>query len=163
MSDHRDETPIHDPAPGAPAYGRPAPAYGAPAYGQPASAYAPSSMSPKVEQQLTAAAHWSPVAAVLLGGMTWMGPLIVLLAGGGRSPRVKKHCYDALNFQITVWLATLAATLVSLLLMLVLVGFVLIWVVPVIPLVALAFHVLAAIKVAGGEDYRYPMTIRFLK
>lgn len=95
--------------------------------------------------------------------MTWVGPLIVLLAGGGRSPRVKRHCYDALNFQITVWLATIVATLVSLLLMVVLVGFLLIWAVPAIPLVALVFHVLAAIKVAGGEDYRYPMTIRFLK
>lgn len=119
--------------------------------------------SPETERQLVCAAHWSPIASVLLGGLTFFGPLIVLLVGGNRSRAVRDHAIDALNFQITVWLATIAVVLLSLPLMLLLVGFVTIWLAVIIPIAALVVHGIAAVKVAGGEDFRYPWTWHLIK
>lgn len=133
------------------------PQQGQPVYGNNAP------LNPEYERQLVCAAHWSPIASVLLGGMTFFGPLIVLLMGGGRSRAVREHAIDALNFQITVWIATVAVILISLPLMLVLVGFVTIWLAGLIPLAALVVHGLAAIKVAAGEPYSYPFTWRIIR
>lgn len=120
-------------------------------------------LNPELERQLVCAAHWSPIASVLLGGLTFFGPLIVLLIGGGRSRAVRDHAIDALNFQITVWLATLAVVLISIPLMILLVGFVTIWLAALIPIAALVVHGVAAVKVATGESYRYPMTLQLIK
>lgn len=119
-------------------------------------------LNPEYERQLVCAAHWSPIASVLLGGLTFFGPVIVLLVGGGRSRAVREHAIDALNFQITVWIATVAVVLISLPLMIVLVGFVTIWLAGLLPLAALVVHGLAAIKVSAGEPYSYPFTWRLI-
>ncbi|AKT52886.1 hypothetical protein ADJ73_14385 [Arsenicicoccus sp. oral taxon 190] len=121
-------------------------------------------MSPELERQLVCAAHWSPIASVLLGGMTFFGPLIVLLVGGGRSRAVRDHAIDALNFQITAWLAIVASVLISLPLMIVVIGFITVWLAPtLIGLGALVVHGIAAVKVAAGEPYRYPFTWQLIK
>ena len=89
-------------------------------------------------------AHLSGLLASLLGGFSFLGPLIVWL--------VKK----ALNFQIAVFLALV----VSAVLILACVGAVLL---PVVGIGSLVYSIIAALEANKGVYYRYPYTIRFIQ
>lgn len=94
--------------------------------------------------------------AQLLGIFSgFLGPLIVYLTVGKDDPFVRHHASEALNFQLTV----LVATIVSAVLMLVLIGFVLIFVVSIGALVS---AIVATMAASRGEWYRYPVCIRFV-
>lgn len=129
------------PAPPPPAHG-----YGA-GYGQQPGG---SQLSQQDERLWAVLAH--------LGGFVLglLAPLVVMLVQGDKSPFVRRHAVEALNFQITVLIAAVASTV----LMIVLIGFLLIFAVVTAWVVLM---VLAAIKANNGEDYRYPMTIRLVK
>lgn len=129
--------------------------YGAPTGPQP--------LNPTTERQLAAAAHWSAIASALLVGLTFVGPLVVLLAYGNRSPRVRRNAVDALNFQITTWIVTAALIVLGLLTFWFLVGFLFWWVAGFVWLFALVMHGIATLRVLGGEDYRYPFTLNLIK
>ncbi|CDQ10829.1 conserved protein of unknown function [Acidithiobacillus ferrivorans] len=62
---------------------------------------------------------------------------------------------EALNFQITVLIAYVVASILSILL----IGM---FIFPLIFIVNLTFCILAAIKASNGETYRYPLTLRLL-
>jgi len=94
--------------------------------------------------------------AQLLGIFSgFVGPLIVYLTVGKNDPFVRHHASEALNFQLTVMLGTI----LSAFLMLILIGFVLIFVVTI---GALVYAVLATMAASRGEWYRYPVCIRFV-
>ncbi|WP_017939681.1 DUF4870 domain-containing protein [Zestomonas thermotolerans] len=78
-----------------------------------------------------------------------IGPLIVWQLKKDLAPFVDAQGKEALNFQITVTLAILA----SFLLLLVVIGFLLLW---AVPLIALVLTIIAGIKANEGQDYRYP-------
>lgn len=82
-------------------------------------------------------------------------PLIVLLVKGGISPYVRRHAVESLNFQINAFVYTVVFTV----LLFVLVGFVLL---PVYAVFYLFCVVLATMRASGGEEYRYPLTLRFV-
>jgi len=84
-----------------------------------------------------------------------LGPLIIMLTKGEQSRFVKHHAVEALNFSITVMIASF----VSVILMFVLIGFLLF---PVVVIGALVLHVMAAIAASRGEWYRYPFAIRLI-
>jgi uncharacterized Tic20 family protein len=93
------------------------------------------------------------VAAYVALGL--LGPLLVLATMGRRSQFVRRHAVEALNFNISV----LIYAVVSGVLAFVLIG------IPM--LVALAVLYLVTVIQAGlaanrGEEYRYPLTIRFV-
>jgi hypothetical protein len=69
---------------------------------------------------------------------------------------VEYHSREALNFQLTLIIYVIA----SVLLMLVLIGFLLIIVVGIFAFVVM---IIAGVKAAGGEFFRYPLNIRFIK
>lgn len=89
-----------------------------------------------------------------VGGL--LAPFVIWLLKRDEMPFVADQGKETLNFQITILLA-LAASIV---LMLVVVGFVLFW-------ALLAFHfvvtIIAAVKVTEGVTYRYPFCWRVLK
>jgi uncharacterized Tic20 family protein len=93
-----------------------------------------------------------------LGGFltSFILPLILWQMNRDKSRFVSRHAVEALNFQI----ALVIYYLVCAALMLVLIGFLLIF-------VLLAFEIVVIIQgcmAAGrGEMYRYPMSIRFVK
>jgi uncharacterized Tic20 family protein len=92
--------------------------------------------------------------AQLLGIFTgFLGPLIVYLVNARKDAFVRHHASEALNFQITYFIAVV----VSVLSMLVLVGFVL---VPVVFVAGLVFEIQAAIAASRGEWWRFPVCIR---
>ena len=86
----------------------------------------------------------------------FLGPLIIWLIKKDDTPFVDDQGKEALNFQLTV----LIAILISSVLTVVCIGVFLmmgVWVVDII------FCILAAIKSSKGEAYRYPVNIRFIK
>ncbi len=99
-------------------------------------------------------AHLSSFVAAWIA-LGFLGPLTVLLVAGNTSPFVRRHAVEALNFNISalIYLA------VSAVLMLVLIGFV---TMPLVGLLYLIFTIRGAMAASRGEDYRYPLSIRFI-
>lgn len=100
------------------------------------------------------AAHLSAIvgAWIFLG---FIGPLVVLLIQGDRSPYVRAHTVEALNFNLSV----LIYSIVGWVLAFVLIGFVVLAALGVLWLVC---TILAVVKASNGEPYRYPLTIRLV-
>jgi uncharacterized protein len=152
------ETPSQQP-PGQPAYGQPA--YGQPPetqhqYGQQPSAQQPGAggLTPD-ERTWGGAAHWSALVAGLFGGLSFLGPLIVLLVKGNDSQWVRRQSVESLNFQISIMIYAI----VSAILIIVLIGFFLLAIVGIFWLI---FTIIGSVKASAGEDYRYPMSIRMV-
>lgn len=99
---------------------------------------------------------WATAANLIpLVGLSFLGPLVIWLMKRDEDPFVEYYAREALNFQISLIIYLIA----SVLLMLVLIGFVLIVVVPIFALVVM---IIAGVKAANGEFYRYPLTLRFV-
>ena len=98
-----------------------------------------------------AAAHLVPLI-----GLSFVAPLVIWLIKRDEDAFVEYHSREALNFQITLIIYFIA----SVLLMLVLIGFILIFVVGIFAFVVM---IVAGVKAAGGEFFRYPLNIRFVK
>ncbi|HWN33906.1 MAG TPA: DUF4870 domain-containing protein [Pseudonocardia sp.] len=112
-------------------------------------------LAPAEERTWAMAAHLSSVLGIWLGFLGALGPLVVLLAQGQRSPYVRAQAVEALNFNISV----LIYSIVGWILVVVLVGFLVLGALFVFWLI---FTVIATVKVSNGEPYRYPLTIRLV-
>ena len=107
-----------------------------------------------------ALAHASALIALIVG-FVFVGPLIVYLLKKD-DPFVRRHAAEALNFNLSVTLYALVGGFITVILIIFLVGLLLI---PVLIAAAIAWFVLvilATLKANNGEDYRYPLTIRFV-
>ena len=101
--------------------------------------------------------HLSALTGFFTGGLgSIIGPLAIWLIKKEEMPFVDEQGKESLNFQITM----LLAAAISLVLMLVLIGFLLIFLVGIFDLV---FVIIASIKANEGEHYRYPFTLRLIK
>lgn len=90
----------------------------------------------------------------VLGIFFWIfPPLIIYLIKKDESAYVKEHAMEALNFQITVSIATVVLALT-------IIGIVLIW---VLWIVAVVFIIIATINASDNKIYRYPLTLRLVK
>ena len=123
----------------------PPPGAGYPAPGAPAG-----QLSQNDERMWSMLAH---LGGLLLG---FIAPLVVMLVQGDKSAFVKRQSVEALNFQITLAIAYA----ISFVLMLVLIGFLLIFVVWIGSIVLM---IMAGIAANRGEDYRYPVALRLVK
>ncbi len=93
------------------------------------------------------------VSAIFTG---FIGPLIIWLIKKDESPFVDRHGKSALNFQFTLMIAMF----VSIILIFVLIG---ILTTIALMVVALVFPIMGAIAANKGEEYTYPMSIKFIK
>src|SRR5690554_6969870 len=95
---------------------------------------------------------------VHVGGifLTILSPLIGYLVLKDRGPFVRAHTQTALNFQITMLIATFVGIVTSF----ILIGFLVLMAVGVVIIV---FSIIAAVKANKGEFYTYPVTIPFIK
>lgn len=119
-------------------------------YPPPGPTYGPAPLSPSDETTWSALAHASGLVLAIIG------PLLIMVIMGARSPRVKATSTEALNFQITYMIAFL----VSIPLFFIVIGIV------TLTIAIIAFYVLAIIATVNasrGVDYRYPGIIRFLR
>ncbi|MGH8174080.1 MAG: DUF4870 domain-containing protein [Rhodanobacteraceae bacterium] len=101
-------------------------------------------------------AHLSAFAGFVIPFGSILGPLVIWQIKKNEYPLVDDQGKEALNFQITMAIAFVA----SLILMIVLIGFILIWAVGLFDLIMI---VIAAIRANNGERYRYPLTLRLVK
>ena len=85
-----------------------------------------------------------------------LGPLVIWLIKKDEMPFVDDQGKESLNFQLSM----LIAFIVSLLLTLVLIGFLFLGVLIIYQIVVI---IIASIKANDGVKYRYPYTIRFIK
>ncbi len=83
-------------------------------------------------------------------------PLVAYLVLRDRGEFVRQHARAALNFHITAAIASVVASILTV----VLIGFVLL---PVIAVLVVVFAVMAAVAANQGQFYRYPLTIEFVK
>ncbi|MBA1231335.1 DUF4870 domain-containing protein [Pseudomonas viridiflava] len=100
--------------------------------------------------------HLSAFLGMIFPFGNLLGPLILWQMKKDSDPFIDAQGKEALNFQITV---AIAAT-VSILLMVVVVGFALLM---LVGLGALVLTIIAGVKANEGVDYRYPFTWRLLK
>ena len=96
-----------------------------------------------------AAAH---LGTFLVG---FIAPLVIWLIKRDEDPFVEFHARESLNFQLSLMIYML----VSLLAVLILIGIVMIAAVGIFAFVVI---IIAGVKAAGGEFYRYPLSIRFI-
>lgn len=106
---------------------------------------------------------WSTL--VHIGGIFFgfLPALIGYLILKDRGPFVRSHTAAALNFQISMAIYVFAGTIVSIPLMLVGIGFLTIWLIPIAASVLIfIFSIIAAVKANQGQFYTYPLAIRFV-
>lgn len=101
--------------------------------------------------------HLSALIGLLGNGIGFiLAPLIFWLVKRDDDPFLDEQGMEAINFQITMTLASIVAAVLIVLV----VGIVLL---PIVIIMMVVLPILAAMRVRDGEDYRYPFTIRFLK
>lgn len=110
--------------------------------------------------------NWAMAAhlSALLGAwvaLAFVGPLVVWLLKREEHPFVEEHAREALNFNLNLllWLV------VGFVVVIVTLGLGILVVVPIAVAIAvtwLVLTVIAAVRAANGESYRYPLTIRFV-
>lgn len=115
----------------------------------------PAPVADDADRNWAVGAHLSAFVAAYVA-LGFLGPLLVLLARGDRSPFVRQHAVEALNFNITV-LIYLAICVV---LAFVLIGIPLLIGLGILYLVTV---IIGAVRASSGQPYRYPLTIRFIK
>jgi uncharacterized protein len=146
----QDSSAPHEPPGAPPPPGSPPPP--GPSYQQ---APPPSDMRSDDERMWATIAHaGSFVAAWAALGV--LCPLIVLLAFGNRSPYVRHHAVESLNFQITM----LIGIVISTVLIIVLIG------IPLLVAIGIwyiVFVIIASVKANAGEWYRYPAILRLVR
>ena len=129
--------PPYEPPPGDPGQ----PGYGGAPYGQ----------GPRPEDTV-----WSVLAHLSIFVFALLGPLVIYLVFKDTSPMTRHHAAEALNFHLTL----LIASLVSALLTLVLIGFLMLLALFVWGIV---LAIIAAVAASRREAYRYPLTITFVR
>lgn len=108
--------------------------------------------------------HLSALALFILPSFgNIFGPLIFWLIKKDRSAWVDRQGKEALNFQISITIYSIAAFFLMFLLALTVIG------IPLAILIALGLAafwlivvIMASVKTSSGEDFRYPLNIRFI-
>ena len=109
------------------------------------------------------AAHIGSLVAAYIA-LGFLAPLLVMVLKKDR-PFVRRHAVESLNFQISLLIYFAVGVVVMVVIAVLTFGLGLILLVPValvLGLLALLFIILATIKASNGEDYRYPLTLRFI-
>jgi uncharacterized Tic20 family protein len=141
---HQDQ-----PAPGQPVQPQPGTGYGPP-YGSGAP-YQPQPLTPSDERTWTILAQVGPFI------LSFIAPLVIWLVFKDRSRFVDQEAKEALNFQITLVIASVAIGIISLL------TFAIGSILYLAFIAAVVFMILAAVENNKGAPYRYPVNIRLIK
>ena len=107
----------------------------------------PINLTPKNERLFAILTHVAGIP------FEFFGPLVGYLIFNGKGPFITHHVKESLNFGITMvlWTILLAISII---------GWLIIWVVPVFWVI---FRIVAAVQASQGVFYKYPLTIRFIK
>jgi uncharacterized Tic20 family protein len=107
--------------------------------------------------------HLSALSGLLTGGIgNIVGPLIVWQVKKDSLPFAASEAKEALNFNISWLIWSLALGVMTGILMLVFIGVLLIPVLILLGVAWLVLTIIAGLKANEGRAYRYPLTIRFI-
>lgn len=112
-------------------------------------------MSPGDERTWSILSHLSVLVALV--GLMPLGALIIWLVYRDRSPEVRFHAAQALWYQLAWFVILVAYSLISLVLTVILIGFAMFLLLPLLALVPIIHGCYAAYKVNQGEEFRYPV------
>ena len=91
-----------------------------------------------------------------------LSALLSLFVAKKDDPFVRRHAAEALNFNLSVMLYAIVLGIATVVLIFFVVGLALIPVLLLLGLMWLVCVCLAAARAGQGEEYRYPLTIRFV-
>jgi len=112
---------------------------------------------PKEVRNWAMGSHMIALVGLLGNGLGFLvGPLIVWLVKRDDHPFIDEQGKEAVNFQITM----MGAIIICIPLVFVAIGIVLM---PLIGIFDVVLTIIAGVKAANGEHWRYPLTIRFIK
>lgn len=86
---------------------------------------------------------------------SFIPPLVIYLTQIDQSAYIREHAKEALNFQLSILVYMMA----GIMLMMVLIGFVVLFIVPIANIVLV---IIATIKANNNVLYRYPFSLRFI-
>ena len=109
----------------------------------------------KEERTWAMVTHLSAFGGYLVGGFSFLPPLVIWLIKKDDSKFLDHQGREAVNFQLTMFLASV----VSALLIMVAIGIILL---PIVVIYALVYTIIAGIKANEGVWYRYPFSIKFI-
>lgn len=114
------------------------------------------------DRTIAVVAHLSPLIAMILsaGWLSFLGPLAVWLLFRDRGPLVRNAAASAFNFNITVWVATVAGWICLFTVILIPVA-ILLWIGAFV--LQVVFSLIGAVRANRGEVYRYPMQVPILQ
>ena len=108
--------------------------------------------------------HLSALAGLLgIPFANVLAPLVIWQIKKYEIPAVETHGKAAVNFQLTIVIATLAASLAGFALAFVCIGFVLFVVAGGIFLGGMVFAIIAGVKANEGQDFKYPYSLNLIK
>ncbi|MDH3294158.1 MAG: DUF4870 domain-containing protein [Acidimicrobiia bacterium] len=113
---------------------------------------APGAVVPRSTTDESTMATLIHISAIFTG---IIGPVIIWALKRDQSDFVDRHGREAMNFQITLYIAAF----ISFILVFVLIGFLFLFAIFVAQIL---FPILAAVAASRGQDYRYPLTLRLL-
>lgn len=99
---------------------------------------------------------WAMLCHLLAIFTGFLAPLIIWLIKKDEEPFVDEHGKEALNFQITVFIASFVSGILTM----VCVG---VFMLLAVAIANIIFCILATVKANKGQPYRYPVSIRFIK
>lgn len=128
-------------------------------------------MKPSDEHQYAMFLHLSALAGLLfLGGLTILGPLVMWMIKKDQSAFVDRHGRSAVNFHLSLLLYGVIGAVFFMVGVVATLGIGILLFIPLIFLAVFAFvivvfvfPILAGLKANEGKEYRYPLSIRFLK
>jgi uncharacterized protein len=107
------------------------------------------------------AAHLSAPLSLFVG-FPFIGPLVVYLVKKD-DPFVRRHAAEALNFNLSIMLYGVILGVVTVIALFFVVGLLLIPLFAALVVGWIVFTCVAATRAGQGEEYRYPLTIRFVR
>ena len=120
------------------------------------SAPAESAEQPKPQPGSKESKMWAMLCHLLGLFTSFIGPLIIWLIKKDEDAFVNDQGKEALNFQITVLLASIVSALLAALCIGLILG-------AAVGVADLVFCIVASVKSNSGEAYRYPVCLRLIK
>ena len=117
------------------------------------------------ERTWALAAHIGSLLAAYVA-LGFLAPLIVMLLKGESSPFVRRHAVESLNFQVSLLIYAFVGLVLGFFIVIGSLGVGALVVVPaafVLAAVVLVLIVVATVRASNGEDFRYPLTLRFIR
>lgn len=144
-------------------YGQPSDQFGQQQYGYPPYGQQPYGQQASGDDRTIAVlAHLSPLIGIVFTAtfLSFLAPLIVWFIWRDRGPLVRNAASSAFNFNITVWLANMAAVVCAFTLFLLPVA-IFLWVGAFVAQLVLSIK--GAVSASRGEVYRYPLQVPILR